>query len=287
MNNKLDFKPLESKATGVWDSGLQEIPEVNSCSKVEKPTISISLTVLRKVFLLMQEYQQMEWAADLISSRNGNEIHITDLAVFTQDEVDIFLEECCKLTDKKFTGKEKLYKSYLNWCTENSLTPLNKIKFEGLMINKGFNNKITGAGRRWSGIELTPKKAKKSDKNTVEAEEETEEVQEEDSTEEEESIEEVEENEEEDGDDNSDDEDDEETEVEAVDNEDDTEEENDDSEKQEDNEDDSEEQDDDEEEETTTNEKHDSKIVPKKRKVKTGKNDTKTIKNKKSRIKSK
>ncbi|MCK5345071.1 MAG: hypothetical protein KAR20_16790, partial [Candidatus Heimdallarchaeota archaeon] len=59
-------------------------------SEVEKPTIKLTLTVLKKINLLMQEYANLEWAADLLGHKDEtkNEIVISDIVVFKQ-EVDV------------------------------------------------------------------------------------------------------------------------------------------------------------------------------------------------------
>ena len=80
-------KRPKSQLKGVWDSGLADIPEIKACSEVEKPLIRMTLTVLKKINLLMQEYESLEWAADLIGHKDEskNEITISDIAVFKQD----------------------------------------------------------------------------------------------------------------------------------------------------------------------------------------------------------
>ncbi len=80
-------KKPKSQLSGVWESGLSEVKEIESCSEVEKPTIRLTLTVLKKINLLMQAYDNLEWAADLLGHKNDvkNEITISDIVVFKQD----------------------------------------------------------------------------------------------------------------------------------------------------------------------------------------------------------
>ncbi|MCD4658065.1 MAG: hypothetical protein K8S87_11055 [Planctomycetes bacterium] len=97
-------KKPKSQLKGVWESGLGEIQEVEACSEVEKPEISITLTVLKKINLLMQEYDNLEWAADFLGTKDDvkNEIIISDIVVFKQ-EVDV-----ASVVRKEYTDIESL-----------------------------------------------------------------------------------------------------------------------------------------------------------------------------------
>ena len=83
----LEKKKPKSQLKGVWESGLSEVKEIGSCSEVEKPSIRLTLAVLKKINLLMQEYDNLEWAADLLGIKDDvkNEIIISDIVVFKQD----------------------------------------------------------------------------------------------------------------------------------------------------------------------------------------------------------
>ena len=80
-------KKPKSQLSGVWESGLGEVKEIEACSEVEKPTIKLTLTVLKKINILMQEYDNLEWAADLLGHKDDvkNEITISEISVFMQN----------------------------------------------------------------------------------------------------------------------------------------------------------------------------------------------------------
>lgn len=73
-----------------------------------------------------------------------------------QDVLGEFLRECCELGPRYTVPVSELYETYAVWCAEAGEEPIGKVKFGGLLRQRGVSQRRAGHGgpRRWVGIRL-------------------------------------------------------------------------------------------------------------------------------------
>lgn len=72
-----------------------------------------------------------------------------------EDNIQLFLDECCELDESKKITITVLYRLYDFWCKENGYgKPMTRKKFIEKLANKGYNKKRIGVGVVFYGIDM-------------------------------------------------------------------------------------------------------------------------------------